>query len=427
MAVEIVNYVRERIKQLNPEIDVRPGSVVSDLLINPLVSILKDYTTKQDLILNNQSLEDLSLISEEAMDAIAANFLMERNTGAYSTGTVVLYFNEPRTLTIPIGTQFSDSTGNKVFETTINYSITQGTMVLNRDDYPYYNTGPIAIRGIQAGENYNVAANAIVRNLSLAITPARITNLEATSAGTDRETNAEFYERIITSFYNPTTASVAGIEKLLADNFSGLTDVVIVGAGDEAMKRDIVEEYQLVEDLKTEDYYLVYSGEHTYPSKEHLALTGNFVDIDETEQVSLPSPTAFSGEFSNELYKGLYFRDDPLYAQEDEYTIVQEYFEDVGDPNVQIDLQTVLASGQWLVNDGTNPTHTLYYIDEVNVENGYLRLGKYYDFTNLDPNVILPYSTINGLFTYLSELLDVVVTDNEEIDDDPFEDGGESA
>jgi hypothetical protein len=426
MAVEIVNYIRERIQQLNPEIDIRPGSVVSDLLINPLVSILEDYTSKQDLILNNQSLEDLTLISEDAMDAIAANFLVERNTGVHATGTIVLYFNEPRTLTIPSGSQFSDSTGSIVFETSINYSMTQGTMALNRDEYPYYNTGPIAVRGTEQGSQYNVSAGSIVRNLTLAVTPARIVNLEATSAGQDRENNTEFYERIITSFYNPTTASIAGIEKLLADNFS-LTDVVIVGAGDEAMKRDIVEEYQLVDDLKVEDYYLVYSGEHTYPSKEHLALTGNFVDIDETEQVGLPSPTAFSGEFSNELYKGLYFKDDPLYSQEDEYTIVQEYFEDVGDPNIQYDLQTVLASGQWTIHDGTNPTHTLYYIDEINVENGYLRLGKEYDFTNLDPNVILPYSTINGLFTYLSELLDVVVTNNEEVDDDPFQDGGESA
>ena len=76
MAINIVNYIRERIKSIDSSIDTRPGSVVSDLLINPITSILSSYGETQDVILRNQTLEDLSSISESEMDTIVTNFLI---------------------------------------------------------------------------------------------------------------------------------------------------------------------------------------------------------------------------------------------------------------------------------------------------------------------------------------------------------------
>lgn len=46
------------------------------------------------------------------------------------------------------------------------------------------------------------------------------------------------------------------------------------------------------------------------------------------------------------MYQGLFFKDDAFYyAQDDQEIIFREYFQNYGDPNVQYDLQTVLASG----------------------------------------------------------------------------------
>lgn len=425
MSIQIVNYIRERIKQLNPEIDIRPGSVVSDLLINPIVSVLENYTTTQNSILNQQSLQDLDLISEIEMDAIASNFLITRISGTKAAGSIKLFFNDPRTMTIPKGTRFSDSTGNLVFETAITYTITKQTMSTNRDIFPYYNTTAIPLEAEKEGEDYNLDANTITRNVTLPVTPARIINNAPTSDGGDRETNSELYERILTSFYNPSPASSAGLSRILRDNFS-LTDVEIVGAGDPQMKRDLIAEIQQIDDVKIHDFYLVNSGIHSYPWKEHTAYTGNFVDIDETEQVSLPEPGAFDDEFSNSMYEGIFFRNDQLYSQQDEYTILQEYFEDPNDPDIQFDLHTVRTSGQWLLHDGVNPSNEVFYLGEIDVENGYVRLGKHVDLTpDADGNindaellVNIPYTTLNGLFTLLTDTLNSQIIGGDEIDDE---------
>jgi hypothetical protein len=39
MPINIPNYIRKRIQELDNTIDVREGSVISDILINPLTSI----------------------------------------------------------------------------------------------------------------------------------------------------------------------------------------------------------------------------------------------------------------------------------------------------------------------------------------------------------------------------------------------------
>ena len=45
MAIDIKNYIIEKIKKQDPEVDVRPGSAIYDFLINPLTSVLEPYQT----------------------------------------------------------------------------------------------------------------------------------------------------------------------------------------------------------------------------------------------------------------------------------------------------------------------------------------------------------------------------------------------
>ncbi|MBT7929773.1 hypothetical protein HN682_07660 [Candidatus Peregrinibacteria bacterium] len=426
MAINIVNYIRERIKSIDSSIDTRPGSVVSDLLINPITSILSSYGETQDVILRNQTLEDLSSISESEMDTIVTNFLITRENGAKSTGTVKLYFNEPRTLAIARGTQFSDSTGTLIYETLADYSITRGTMEITRDQFPLYNTEPIQIQGILAGSDYNQPANAITRALTLQATPAKINNSQPIVSGEDKEDNESLFTRLLLSFADSSLSSTAGIKRQLLSNFLNLNDVEVVGAGDPLMQRDLMENLSLAVQFKEEDFYLVQSGLHTYPWKQHIAYTASIIDTDDSEMVSLPEPDGFTTEFSQGLYEGLFFKSDVSYAQQDEYVILQEFFEDLNNPDIQLDLQTVLASGYWEIHDGLNPDNSIFYIDEVNTQEGYLRLGKTLDYSNLDDSILnIPYSTINTLLSLATEAITVVTTNNEETDYIPVSDDTE--
>ena len=60
--------------------------------------------------------------------------------------------------------------------------------------------------------------------------------------------------------------------------------------------------------------------------------------------------------------------------------------------NPQAALQLIIDNNKWYVSDGANPTNEVFYIDEINVEGGKLRLGKYLDPDAEDKLLHLPYS-----------------------------------
>ena len=76
MAINVKNYIIESIKTQDPEIDVREGSAIHDLLINPLSSILQSYQEDHSSILERQTVKDIEKLSEDELDAVAANYLV---------------------------------------------------------------------------------------------------------------------------------------------------------------------------------------------------------------------------------------------------------------------------------------------------------------------------------------------------------------
>ena len=141
--INIPNYIREKIKQYNPELDVREGSVLRDFLINPLTSILEPYQTEHTQILNQMTLDDISSLTDDQMDAIAATFLIERQLGTKATGYIRFYYNSPKAVIIPKG--FGIKVGTVTFKTVIDYSITKSQMESNISQYPYYVTADIQV------------------------------------------------------------------------------------------------------------------------------------------------------------------------------------------------------------------------------------------------------------------------------------------
>ena len=179
MAINIKNYIVEQIKKQDPEIDVRPGSSVYDFLINPLSSILEPYQTDHKKIIDRQSITDLSQLSEDELDAVAANYLVERNSGNKAQGYVRMYFRAARSVSLPKGTKFTDASGNLEFETVAPFEVTKFQMSRNISDYPNYDTGDIFVQAVSAGAEHNIQANIISKLKSAAITPLKVANINA--------------------------------------------------------------------------------------------------------------------------------------------------------------------------------------------------------------------------------------------------------
>jgi len=401
--INIPNYIREKIKQYNPELDTREGSVLRDFLINPLVSILEPYQQEHLKILEQMSLADINDLNEDQMNAIAATFLLERRTGTKAVGYVKFYYNSPRSITIPKG--LSLISNNITFKTTSDYFITKAQMESDLSQYPYYVTENIQVVADDYGVTGNLEANSQFKVVGqLSSTPVKIINVEAFSGGTDIETNYSLYNRIKNTIHGKSLASSTAIKETITDNFNDVIDVEVIGAGHPLMTRDLTYYIQDVEKYKSIDFLYTYSGMHNgeYDSK-HMAFSGNFLDLDETSDVQFPSITGWTHEFSNDMYRGIYKLYDMNYAQQDQYTLIREDWGDTFyDPLLSNnpDLQMILASGQWQIHDGAHPDNTLFYLNEFGIVNNKLRMGK-----TLSPEaasaVAIPLAQISGIYEML--------------------------
>lgn len=93
------------------------------------------------------------------------------------------------------------------------------------------------------------------------------------------------------------------------------------------------------------------------------------------------------------MYQGIYDKDDAEYTEGGELYIAREFFDLIAEPNLeQSDLLLVLVSGGWSVNDGSNSNQQLFYIDEIGIDDGELRLGKTLDTKKEDVFVHIPYT-----------------------------------
>jgi uncharacterized phage protein gp47/JayE len=291
MAIDIKNYIIEKVRILDPTIDTRPGSVFRDFFINPLVPIIEQYEAEHNAVLNTYNVTDLSILEESQLDATAANFLLERITGSKATGYVKMYFSAPRSINLGQGTVLTSASGRQ-FEVVSDFSVTKLQMELNTGDYPNYDSGLIPVIAKIAGSEYQEEPNTTFTLASSAITPIKIVNTAVFIGGTDKETNTAFYARIKNEIANLSLASSAAIETQIKNLVTTAIAVEVVGAGHFRMIRDLTTSIANVTSFSSEDYFLVHSGMHSGYDKPHVAYTGAFQDINETEAIDFPTPAS---------------------------------------------------------------------------------------------------------------------------------------
>jgi len=417
--INIPNYIRQKLRESGSQVDTRPGSVYSDLILTPLSHILKDFVAYQEEVVNNQSLSNAELMSTDAVDAIAANFLVTRNSGNFATGTITLYLTNPQQLTVPKGTIFATAEDLQ-YVSLSDYLINRHSMQYNRDEYPLYNTAEIPIRAMGPGSTYNVDAGMISKAVNWGGSASKIINRAPITGGQIKETNLDLVERIRESIHGANMSSVAGIKKLVNSNFPSMESITVVGAGHPKMQRDLSLLTAAIENYVEEDYYMIYSGITGQLAKKHKAYWGNFIDLDETASIAKPYPSSFSQEFPDTMYEGVFLKDDLLLAEIEYTAIVQEYFDDITISGVMIPtpIETVLASGNWQVHDGKNPMlggdglRGATFQNEFGSGEGFLRLGRKYDLTAEDFEMQLPYTTLSQFQNLLISTLEGVSESN---------------
>lgn len=234
--VDLEKFVDARLEQEHPDLNIKEGSGLRDALVKPMQILMDPVHREVKIIKQNQSLANPELLSPEDADSLVANVFVSRSTGGLANGTVRLYFNAPVALTISVGNVCYTSSGLRFIPTTLQ-SITAEAMVFNQSGSLYY--FDIQVTAEKSGEEYNVDKNTIIgiTNLNAAV---RVTNLEKFDGGITEESTEELVSHAEQSITERSLVVGRGVAARLYDTFEALKHLQVVGFTDAEMMRDII-------------------------------------------------------------------------------------------------------------------------------------------------------------------------------------------
>jgi uncharacterized phage protein gp47/JayE len=270
-----LDYITELLER-DPLLDVKPGSVVRQLHIDPnsremsWAYIREDFAMRSQSFLTLRALDDadgdgvsdpvadseyktklkqayfmtsdtdVQELIDDSFDALASNYGFVRQGALKSTTEIVFYTAESPTsdISIPLGEVVS--TIPTETQVAIQFStLSSGVIEVDRIE-EYYNPVTqryelsIPIEAVEPGSFGNVNANTIV-NTNIA--GVAVTNPESAFGGEDEESNSDLADRAQLAFLGLDVGTEYGYKKTCTQ-IPGIRDVKVVTAGDPLMQRD---------------------------------------------------------------------------------------------------------------------------------------------------------------------------------------------
>ena len=265
MFTKILNFITRWITEYFPDVVLREGTSAYDLFAKAYSILHHEHLDTQDTVLGRLDPREYNNMSEAAMDRLAANWFLSRNQGDRSTGTVRIWFSEPTAVTIPVNFEVITSSGLTFYtNSTFVYSVSQ--LESQSQGSLYY--CDITVYAQNFGAEYNIGIGEISDIKSPFYLPwTSVSNLQPFTSGADRETNAEFYARVIGSVNTRNLLITTGsMTATLLESFPTLIAVETLGYGDDGMERDIVHGLSMPNHIpyRLENYYMKTRGSNLY-------------------------------------------------------------------------------------------------------------------------------------------------------------------
>ena len=230
----------------------RAGSHLNDVVIRAISYVYALIQSEVNSVRERQTLNLLSLSNDLSSDAAAedllSNWFITRKTGTQATGFLKVVLGPPEsvplTVTVPETTEFV-SEGDVVFTPTATSEVTYLTknMVTEVD----------AVTGLPIGVSFNIPVICSETGAAGNIDPGRmagfdvfepsvlfVESLNGFSSGTSDESTEEMIDRAKTAITSRGMLSLRSIDTYLRDTVTDLQEVVVIGAGDPEMRRDLV-------------------------------------------------------------------------------------------------------------------------------------------------------------------------------------------
>lgn len=244
---EKADFLVEFIQDLYPTLDLSRGSVLYGLLIRPQAVLHTLNQTNMDRLRQSMSLSainaDATLADDDIVTALLSNYNITRTTGTVASGSTTAIFNKLAAVTIPSSVTFT--TNGIVFRPIRSFNgVTSAANVVTAGDRVLQNLGnsqyglTVDLVAVDAGIAGNVPFGTVFTvDTSLA---SFISALAANTftGGADTETNAQLVQRMQDGVSVPNFGSRLTAKTAITNVFPSVTDVSVIGAGDNEMLRD---------------------------------------------------------------------------------------------------------------------------------------------------------------------------------------------
>jgi hypothetical protein len=234
---DIDKFLTDRLAQEFPDIYAGDPSAIRDLFVKPLILFLEPFKRETQSVKRNQSLLRPDLLSVDDADALVANWFDERPLGGLATGMGRMYLNSPSNVPIDTSVRFYTSGGLNFFPTT-PMTVTAEEMVFNREGTLYYMDVPL--RAEKEGSDYNIAPDSLIGVTGL-VGSVKVTNLRKFSNGADTLPTSDFVARARGALTERSLVTRPGATARLREVFANEVKAIqVIGADDEEMQRDIL-------------------------------------------------------------------------------------------------------------------------------------------------------------------------------------------
>jgi hypothetical protein len=241
---QIVLSLIDFFKTALPNADIKPGSVIRDLMIDgpsSQIALLYDSLSKIS------NLQSLRLVMGSDLDRLAQNFGSTRNSPTKSSGVALLTFSSiPATVAINSGSLLTASNGS-------TFSVLNGISVNSASANTYKSTAvqyqanlaflgitdqyavEVSVQATTPGSAGNISQYAI--NTTSIPGVSNATNTYPFTGGADQETDASFRNRVLAIFSGSNIGTALGYKNLALSN-TAVSDAVVIGPGNPLMIRD---------------------------------------------------------------------------------------------------------------------------------------------------------------------------------------------
>ena len=233
----MTNILREE-----DRVDVLPGQVIRDVVINGPSAEMENIYAQIDRVQLSQSLANAKLMTAPELDDLVFNYGITRLGATKSTGQVTFYTkNQPTTtVIIPKDTKVGTGIGSNGQEATFltRYDATFDPAAEGN----YYNSNSgqweiiVDVIAETSGDPGNIGAFEII-NLKNINVPFQVTNYTPMNGGEDQESNASLATRALALINGSSIGTRNGYEGLALSQPT-ILDTIVVGPGEDLMTRD---------------------------------------------------------------------------------------------------------------------------------------------------------------------------------------------